>query len=246
MAAKGLMENLESKGESFAPYNFVNIMRQVFPMFDEKDDKGHHKQQDADECYSQFLTYFSQAFKMAKQKELEGDAENEEMIDDTNKNTDAVERLFGIDLESTIENQEMPDEKEIKREHVLKLSCHIDNNNKPIDNINEGLELSLVGDLEKHSDALQRNAIFKKTSRVNKLPGYLCVQFVRFYWKKESTVAHTKAGKAKILRSVVYPRVLDIYSFCSDELKKSLDFGREFESKLRQEEDVARLEGKVL
>lgn len=52
LAAKGLMNDLENKGESFAPYNFVSIMRQVFPMFDEKDDKGHHKQQDADECYS--------------------------------------------------------------------------------------------------------------------------------------------------------------------------------------------------
>lgn len=52
MAAKSLMNDLDSKGESFAPYNFVNIMRQVFPMFDERDDKGNHKQQDADECYS--------------------------------------------------------------------------------------------------------------------------------------------------------------------------------------------------
>jgi len=86
--------------------------------------------------------------------------------------------------------------------------------------------------------------VFKKTSRVSKLPGYLCVQFVRFYWKKESNVGGTKAGKAKILRSVAYPRVFDIYNFCSDELKKSLDLGREFEAKIRQEEDAATLEGK--
>jgi ubiquitin carboxyl-terminal hydrolase 14 len=42
---------------------------------------------------------------------------------------------------------------------------------------------------------------------------------VRFYWKKESTVSGTKAGKAKILRSVAYPKVLDVYEFCSGELK---------------------------
>ena len=99
----------------------------------------------------------------------------------------------------------------------------------------EGLDVSLVGDLEKFSDELQRNAIFKKASRINKLPNYLCVQFVRFYWKKESAVGGTKAGKAKILRSVMYPKVFDIYSHCSDELKKSLDLGREFEQKLRAE-----------
>lgn len=78
---------------------------------------------------------------------------------------------------------------------------------------------------------------------MNKLPSYLCVQFVRFYWKKESSVGGTKAGKAKILRSVMYPKVFDMYNFCSDELKKSLDHGREFEQKIRLEEDRLRLDG---
>lgn len=41
---------------------------------------------------------------------------------------------------------------------------------------------------------------------------------MRFYWKKESNVGGTKAGKAKILRSVAYPRVLDLYKFCSESL----------------------------
>ena len=72
----------------------------------------------------------------------------------------------------------------------------------------------------------------------------MCVNFVRFFWKKESNVGGTKAGRAKILRSVNYPRVLDVYEHCSDELKKSLDLGREFEQKIRAEEDAARLEGK--
>ena len=59
------------------------------------------------------------------------------------------------------------------------------------------------------------------------------------YWPE-----FAKAGKAKILRSVAYPRVLDVYKFCSDELKKSLDCGRELEAKIRAEEDRIRLEGK--
>jgi len=68
-AAKGLMTDLENKGESFAPYPFVQTMRQVFPMFDEKDDHGHHKQQDAEECYTQFLSSFQQALKMGTKKD---------------------------------------------------------------------------------------------------------------------------------------------------------------------------------
>ena len=56
-------------------------------------------------------------------------------------------------------------------------------------------------------------------------------------------MAGTEAGKAKILKSVMYPRVLDIYSLCTDELKKSLDHGREFDAKQREEEDNKRLAG---
>lgn len=41
----------------------------------------------------------------------------------------------------------------------------------------------------------------------------------------------------------MYPRILDIYNFCSPDLKKSLDHGREFEAKLREQEDKERLEG---
>jgi len=110
---------------------------------------------------------------MGKKKDKDGD---EEMIDDTISNLDPVERLFGIELESTIQNQECADEApQVKKENVLKLSCHIDNNNNPVNSLADGLEVSLAGDMEKFSEQLQRNSIFKKTSKVNKLPSYLCV-----------------------------------------------------------------------
>ena len=38
---------------------------------------------------------------------------------------------------------------------------------------------------------------------------------------------------------------MDAYEFCSDELKKSLDLGRAFETKMREEEDNKILEGKA-
>jgi ubiquitin carboxyl-terminal hydrolase 14 len=131
------------------------------------------------------------------------------------------------------------------KENVLKLSCHIDNEGNPINNLSDGLDISFNGEMEKWSDVLERNALFKKTMKVNKLPSYLCIQFVRFYWKKESNVGGTKAGRAKILRSVMYPKVFDLYNHCKDVLKKSLDLGREFEQKIREEEDNAKLAGKL-
>lgn len=81
----------------------------------------------------------------------------------------------------------------------------------------------MTGQVEKHSNTLERNALYSKTEKINKLPGYLTINFVRFYYKQASAAAATEAGKAKILKSVAYPRNLDVYEFCSDELKKSLD-----------------------
>ena len=43
-AAKNFMHDLDNKGESFAPMQFVSTMRQVYPQFNETDDHGHHKQ----------------------------------------------------------------------------------------------------------------------------------------------------------------------------------------------------------
>jgi ubiquitin carboxyl-terminal hydrolase 14 len=158
---------------------------------------------------------------------------------------DMIEKLFGIELINTVKNKET-DAEPVKEtsEQVLRLSCHIDNNNNPINHMLEGLKISLEGDIEKYSDILSRNSIYFKQSKINKLPSYLTVHFVRFYWKKESATTGTKAGKAKILRNVSFPKVFDIYELCTDELKKSLDVGREFERKIREEEDAKRLAGK--
>lgn len=121
-------------------------MRMAFPQFDETDDHGHHKQQDAEECYSALLTAFKNSLKLP---------------DD--ESGDLIEKLFGLELENKVKNKEDADEPEqISKEHVLRLSCHIDNNNNPINHLAEGLKISLNGDIEKYSDKLGRNAIFSK------------------------------------------------------------------------------------
>lgn len=75
-------------------------------------------------------------------------------------------------------------------------------------------------------------------------PKYLCVNFMRFYWKQASAVGGTDAGKAKILRNVAFPKVFDIFEFATDELKQSLLQGRELETTNRGKEDADRLAGK--
>ena len=130
MAAKKLFTDLDFKGEPFAPIQFVQILRITNPQFDETDDHGHHKQQDAEECYTAILTALKSALRIT---------------DDADAG-DVVEKLFGIELENTTKNTEDPDEPtSATKEQVLRLSCHIDNNNNPISDLSEGLKISLSG-----------------------------------------------------------------------------------------------------
>lgn len=92
-AAKKLFTDLDFKGEPFAPVQFVQCLRMAFPQFDETDDHGHHKQQDAEECYSAILTAFKNALKLP---------------DD--ESGDLIEKLFGIELENTVKNAEDADD----------------------------------------------------------------------------------------------------------------------------------------
>lgn len=58
--------------------------------------------------------------------------------------------------------------------------------------------------------------VYKKVVRINKLPNYLLVQLVRFYWRKG--VDGREGTKSKILRNVAFPKVLDLYDFATPEL----------------------------
>lgn len=57
------------------------------------------------------------------------------------------------------------------------------------------------------------------------------VQMNRFFWKKASEVSNTQATRAKILRAVSYSKVLDVFPYCSDQLKQQLQTGRDYEKK---------------
>lgn len=125
------MKDIDEKGESFAPYQFVQQMRQTYPIFDERGEKGGHKQQDADECFQAML----QSWRGPLQKSQE---------------EDIIGNLFEIELESESKCIEAPEEPStVQLEKVLRLSCHIDNDNNPINSLSEGLKIAMAGQLEK-------------------------------------------------------------------------------------------------
>ncbi|KAG5455578.1 MAG: hypothetical protein BJ554DRAFT_4969 [Olpidium bornovanus] len=79
-----------------------------------------------------------------------------------------------------------------------------------------GIKESLDEKIEKNSTTLGRTAMHSKSSRVSRLPKYLAVDFVRFYWKPESRV------RAKILRKVKFPMDFDASELCTPELQEKM------------------------
>lgn len=53
-------------------------------------------------------------------------------------------------------------------------------------------------------------------ARISRLPAYLTIQFVRFFYKENNKV------NAKILKDIKFPLEFDAYDLCSSELKEKM------------------------
>jgi len=117
---------------------------------------------------------------------------------------------------------------------VFKLVCNIQSevsaNSGASTNVNtmmDGLQLNMQGTLEKHSDLLNRNALWKSHKRITKLPKYICVQFMRFFWKATPDNRDHAGLKCKIVRSVIFPEKFDVFPLCSEKLQAVLKSNRD-------------------
>ncbi|KAG6780376.1 hypothetical protein POTOM_013231 [Populus tomentosa] len=190
----------------YSSHLLLQVLRKKYPQFGQLHN-GVYMQQDAEECWTQLLYTLSQSLRSPS----------------PSQNPDTTKELFGIELVSRVHCQESGEESS-ETESVYSLKCHI---SQEVNHLHEGLKHGLKSELEKASPSLGRSAIYLKESCINALPRYLTVQFVRFFWKRESN------QKAKILRKVDYPLQLDVYDFCSDDLRKKLEAPRQI---LRDEE----------
>ncbi|KAH9664815.1 ubiquitin carboxyl-terminal hydrolase 6 [Citrus sinensis] len=230
VATSELFNDLDKSVKPVAPMQFWMLLRKKYPQFGQLHN-GTFMQQDAEECWTQLLYTLSQSLRSVNASEI----------------PDTVKALFGIDIVSSsfyhacyeivryiqiadqmvlsarVHCQESGEESS-ETESIYALKCHISHE---VNHLHEGLKHGLKSELEKASPALGRSAVYLKESCINGLPRYLTIQFVRFFWKRESN------QKAKILRKVDYPLELDVYDFCSDDLRKKLDAPRQ---KLRDEE----------
>ncbi|CAN1836999.1 Ubiquitin carboxyl-terminal hydrolase 7 [Linum perenne] len=214
-ATRELFNELDKSVKPVAPMQFWMVLRKKYPQFGQMHN-GYFMQQDAEECWTQLLYTLSQSIRGPSSSRF----------------ITKADESFGLLNFARVHCQESGEESS-ETESVYSLKCHI---SQEVNHMHEGLKHGLKSELEKVSPALGRSAVFLKESRINALPRYLTVQFVRFFWKRESN------QKAKILRKVDYPLVLDVFDFCSDDLRKQLEAPRKL---LRDEEGKkAGLKGK--
>lgn len=76
--------------------------------------------------------------------------------------------------------------------------------------------MKLQEQITKHSEVLGRDALYTKTCRISRLPAYLTVQFVRFFYKERGST------NAKILKDIKFTLKLDVFDLCTPELQNRL------------------------
>ncbi|KAI8991025.1 hypothetical protein BDF20DRAFT_811286 [Mycotypha africana] len=205
---RDLFINLNKTTEGFPPLVFWQMLRQCFPQFSQTGQGGIPMQQDAEECWSEIVSVLKA--KLPKE--------------DEEKNF--IERYMTGELQTETICEEAPEEeKTITKDTFNKLSCHISIN---INYMVNGILESLNEEIEKNSPTLNRSAKYQRKSRVTRLPQYLPVQFVRFFWKPQELV------KAKILRKVKFPLEFDATELCTPELQNKFSKAK---LKLKEIED---------
>uniref|UniRef100_A0AAY4CNP6 Ubiquitin carboxyl-terminal hydrolase n=1 Tax=Denticeps clupeoides TaxID=299321 RepID=A0AAY4CNP6_9TELE len=188
-ALRDLYESMDKTSSSIPPIILLQFLHMAFPQFAEKGDQGQYLQQDANECWVQVM-------RVLQQKLEPQDPVTTMEVDDKSAAASAkknfIDQFFGVEYETTMKCTESDDEEPTKgTESQLQLSCFI---NQEVKYLATGLRLRLQEEITKLSPSLQRNALYIKSSKVSRLPAYLTVQMVRFYYKEKESV------NAKVLK----------------------------------------------
>ncbi|KAF7995458.1 hypothetical protein HCN44_006565 [Aphidius gifuensis] len=190
-ALRDLYDGMD-KGSSLRPIVLVQMMHLAFPRFAEKSEHGGFQQQDANECWTELVRIIEGSYKPAS----------------------LIEQYFGGSFETELKCVECEDETPTKgKEDFLQLSCFISTDVKYM---HSGLRNKLQEQITKLSPTLGRDAVYTKTSKINRLPAYLTIQFVRFFYKEKGAI------NAKILKDVKFPLDFDAYELCTPELQNKL------------------------
>ncbi|KAA0147905.1 hypothetical protein FNF27_00746 [Cafeteria roenbergensis] len=242
-----LFEEMAHKTEhdDVFPAGFLAAVRAAHPVFAEVAPNGIPRQQDSDEFQNALLGDLATAL---VKPPAAGPAPLAPPLRGSGRSANVVDSLLGLELDTTMTCDEAPDaEPPVRRTDTqLKLVCNIQGgggSSTKVNFLSEGLRLAMEGSTEKRSEVLGRDALWTRKSRISRLPPYLCVQFMRFYWQAHTDAAPgAPAGsKFKIKRSVAFPaNGLDMFDFCAPDLQKALTAARDKHAREEESRRAAR------
>jgi len=255
-ALRDLYMRLDRTSFPLPPSDFVHSTKLAFPQFAQLTPQGHPMQQDAEEFFSGLLTIAAGEMngKHIIEKAMVGVTDEE-----LNGAANLVDAVFGMKMEETLTCDELESKMEEGEEKAVeppvksldlhrKLVCNIQggsdgNASVNVNHIMEGVQLSLNGKIEKHSEVLGRDAVWSRKQRIARLPPVIVVQFGRFYWKATPQSQDHAGVKCKVMKPVAFNGDLDVYDFCTDEVQKVLKTARDKALKEEEERIEAKLRG---
>jgi len=187
------------KKVSIPPIILLQAVHTAFPRFAERGEHGVWVQQDANECWTEIV-------RMLQQK-LPAEQRND-------RYNSIIDQYFGGRLSVEWKCDEAPEEPvTVTQEDFLQLSCFIATETKYM---HSGLKSKLEENVTKNSVTLNRDAVYTRSAKVDRLPAYLSIQMVRFFYKG-------RIGKnAKIVKDVKFPLTFDIFDLCTKKLQDKL------------------------
>jgi ubiquitin carboxyl-terminal hydrolase 14 len=223
ISLRDLYKMMDRTSDGIPPIVFLQVLHTAFPHFAEKTEQGVFQQQDANECWTQLVRMLQQKLPAEKSISMGSEA--------SHSPSSLIDQYLGIDFETTMQCDEAPEEpKSIASEKQYQFSCFI---SQDVKYMHTGLRLRLKETITKASPTLGKDALYTKTSLISRLPAYLTIQFVRFYYKEKEKV------NAKILKDVKFPFSLDVFDLCTPALQEKLQVMRDrFEDE--REKNLAR------
>lgn len=215
---RDLYWNMEQRS-TIKPLFLVDFWRRTFPHFAEKGENGMPMQQDANEAWTELIRVLDQTLWINKDTVpkigVDPNAPAEELAKAALRTYKGLpQMLFRGELKKSMKCTESESECETQTtENFYQLSCFISSEVKYLIG---GLKLRMQENVTKFSPTLNRDAIYQTTSKLSRLPSYLTVSIVRFFYKEKEAV------NAKILKDVKFPMMLDVFELCSPELQQAL------------------------
>ncbi|XP_059163013.1 ubiquitin carboxyl-terminal hydrolase 14-like [Physella acuta] len=221
-ALRDLYGSMDRTSAPIPPIIFLQVLHMVYPRFAEKGENGGYQQQDANECWTEIVRSLQQKLKGASSSSRSIEPMETSSTESASTSSSSlsvsdkgfIDQYFGGEFETTMKCNEAPEEDVLKgTEKFLQLSCFIE---KDVKYMHTGLHSRLEETVTKNSPTLGRDAIYTKSSKISRLPAYLTIQFVRFFYKEKQST------NAKILKDIKFPLSLDVFDLCTPALQQKL------------------------